>query len=449
MQNLQTTKKTSNNFKLNTMKSTYAIAAALLFSISAFAQKDELKAMKKLEDKMNNLKEGEMPKMEDIAEYKRLLGEAEAKLGAATDEQKIEIYYHKGSFAVAEALMNNSVASTNTAVESFNKVIELEKGSKKQKYTKEIQDLIFPEIKATLVKYAGEYAKQQKFKEVVSLYDAAYKVSPSDTIYLYNAAANAVNAKEYDTALKYYEQLDKLGFTNQRMYYTAKNSNGEVEYYTDKKTRDLLVTAKSHTEPGVFKEPSRRGDIVKNIALLYIQKKDHANAMKAIENAKKTSPNDTSLMMAEAQIYFEAGDMEGYKRTIQGILNNGSKDPVLYFNLGVVAMQGGQNAEAEQYYLKAIEIKPDYADPYVNIATLQLAGEDKIVEEMNSPKTNDKRYNELKKQRDDKYRKAMKYLEQGYKAVQSPENANIKSNLGIMYQALDMEAEYKALKAAQ
>ncbi len=429
------------------MKSTYAIAAALLFSLSAVAQKDELKAMKKIEDKMNNLKEGEMPKMEDIAEYKRLLGEAEAKLGTATDEQKIEIYYYKGSFAVAEAMMTKSIASTNAAIENLNKVIELEKGSKKQKYTKEIQDFIFPEIKATLVKYAGEYANQQKFKEVVSLYEAAYKVSPKDTIYLYNAAANAVNAKEYDTALKHYEQLDKLGFTNQVTYYTAKNiAENKVEYYSDKKTRDLFITAKSHTEPGVFKEPSRRGDIVKNIALLYIQKKDHANAMKAIENAKKTSPNDASLMMAEAQIYYETGDMEGYKRTIKNILDNGSKDPVLYFNLGVVAMQGGQNAEAEQYYLKAIEIKPDYADPYVNIATLQLAGEDKIVEEMNNPKTNDKRYNELKKQRDDKYRKAMKYLEQGYKAVPSPENANIKSNLGIMYQALDMEAEYKALK---
>ena len=125
--NLQTTKKTSNNFKLKTMKSIYAIAASLLFSISSFAQKDELKAMKKIEDKMNNLKEGEVPKMEDIAEYKRLLGEAEAKLSTATDEQKIEIYYYKGSFAVAEAMVTKSIASTNAAIENLNKALSINK----------------------------------------------------------------------------------------------------------------------------------------------------------------------------------------------------------------------------------------------------------------------------------------------------------------------------------
>lgn len=431
------------------MKSTYALAAALLFSIGAFAQKDELKAIKKLDDKLNNLGQNEVPQMSDIQEYKRLLGEAESKMGAATDEQKIEFYYYKGTYQAVEAEMTQSLAILDSAIESLNKVIAMEKSAKKQKYSKEIQDLVIPEIKATLLKYATEATKAQKFKEAVPLYAKIYDVSPKDTLYLYNAAANAVNVQDYDSALKYFEKLDQLGFTGAVTYYTAKNMNGEVEYYGDKKTRDNLVMLKTHTEPSIYKEPSKRADIIKNIALIYIHKKDSANAMKAIENAKKSDPNDTSLLMAEAQILYESGDVAGYKRVIQGVLDKGSKDPVLYFNLGVISAQSGQNAEAETFYKKAIEIKPDYPDPYQNLAILQLAGEDKLVEEMNNPKTTNKRYDELKKLRDDKYRNALKYFEQGYKAVPSPKNESLKTSLGSMYQALEMDAEYKALKGGK
>src|SRR5690606_27838099 len=122
---------------------------------------------------------------------------------------------------------------------------------------------------------------------------------------------------------------------------------------------------------GVHKDPSIRGDIVKNIALLYIQKGDNEKAKMAIGKAKKQNPDDIGLLQAEAQIYYETKDMDAYKRTIKQILDMGSTDPNLYFNLGVTTAQAGQPEEAKQYYKKAVEIDPKYANAYYNLAILE------------------------------------------------------------------------------
>lgn len=426
------------------MKSTYAIAAALLISTGAFAQKDELKALKKISDK-------EQPTPADFTEFKSLLDKAEPLMANATPEQKIDFHYYKGSYAVVSAMMNpaNAQKSINEAVDNFNTVIELEKNSKKKEYTKEIQEQMYPEIKAALLKEAQTLGKQSNFKAAYPLYEMAYKVYPKDTLNLYNAAAFAANAKDYDAALNDFLELEKLGFTGSSVSYTAKNKEGQVEYYGDKKTRDLLVSQKTHTEPGIYREPSKKSDIVKNIALIYLQKGDTENAMKAIERAKKANPGDMTMLSAEAQIYLQQKDYENYKRVVKQILDGGSKDPNLYFNLGVTTSKSpGQEEEAAQYYQKAIELNPKFTSAYLNLGVLQLTGEQKIVDEMNKLGTSAKdikRYDELKAKRDAMYKKAVEYLEKAYKL--EPNNEDVKSILGSLYQGLEMDAEYKALKA--
>ena len=428
------------------MKIKYAIAAALMISISAFAQKDELKALKKLSDREKQ------PTAADIAEFKQLLDKAEPLMGNATPEQQIDFYYYKGSFALVSAMMNPAAAKgyVDSAVENLNKVVDMEKTAKKKLYTKEIQEEIYPEMKSIILTQAQTLGKQSKFKEAYPMYEMAYKVYPKDTLNLFNAAAYAVNAQDYDAALRNFIELERLGFTGTSINYTGKNAaTGQIEYYGDKKTRDLLVTQKQLTEPGIYREPSKKSDIVKNIALIYLHKGDKENAMKAIERAKKANPGDVSMLSAEAQIYLESKDYDNYKKAVKQILDQGSKDPNLYFNLGVTTSKSaGQEAEAEQYYLKAIELNPQFVNAYLNLGILQLNGEDKLVEEMNNLGTSAKelkRYEVVKKQRDDKYRASLKYIEKAYQI--DPKNEDVKTLLGVLYQGLDMEAEYKALKA--
>jgi hypothetical protein len=80
------------------------------------------------------------------------------------------------------------------------------------------------------------------YKESAMAYYAAYTVDPKDQAILYNAAANAVNGQDYDSALKYYEMLDKSGFTGETTSYLAKNkTTGSLDMFPDRLTRDAAV----------------------------------------------------------------------------------------------------------------------------------------------------------------------------------------------------------------
>lgn len=419
----------------------FAIAASLLLSISTFAQKDELKALKKLSKKVENLMDKRKnPSPEIYQEAKQLLVAAEATLPNATEKQKAEYYYYKGGFEILTMNIGKSI-------ESLNKVIEIEKASKK-KYTDEIQNEIFPMLKSIVADQAKLLGQQQKYKEAYPLYEQIYRLSPKDTVQLYNAAAYAVNSQEYADALKYYQELQELGFTGISINYTARDiEKDEVQYFGDKKVRDLYVANKTHDQPSIYREESKKGDIVKNIALIYINQGEKEKAMAALAEAKKENPNDTALLLAESQIYLEAGDYENYKKAVTAVLNLGSKDPNLYFNLGVTTAKSGQAKDAMLYYKKAIELKPDFWQAYQNLGILQLDGEDALVKEMNSLgnlSKEMKRYDELKKERDNMYKEAVVYLEKAHQI--KPDNKDIRSILATLYQGLEMMDKYKAIK---
>ncbi|AXG74814.1 tetratricopeptide repeat protein [Flavobacterium arcticum] len=421
----------------------YLIAASLLLSVSVFAQKDELKALRKMSRDV-------FPEAKDFNDYKSQLSALESKIGAADEEQKADYYYYKGVYGLAQMKANKASAKTylDPTIESFNKVIELESGMKKKKHSEQINNMFYPELRSELINAASALGKQQKYKEAYPLYEKVYRISSKDTVYLYNAAAYAVNSQQYPKALEYYKELQQVGFTGTVLNYTAKNPKGEVEYFGDKKVRDLYVAQQSYTEPAIYREESKKGDIIKNIALIYINQGEKEKGMAALAEAKKANPDDTSLLMAEAQIYLEAKDYENYKKAVTQVLNQGSQDPNLYFNLGVTSSKSGQNEEATLYYKKAIELKPDFVEAYQNLGILQLEGEDAIVKEMNDLGTSSKemkRYDALKKQRDDMYKQAVIYLEKAHEI--KPEDENIKNILGTLYQGLEMMDKYKALKA--
>jgi hypothetical protein len=82
------------------------------------------------------------------------------------------------------------------------------------------------------------------------------------------------------------------------------------------------------------------------------------------------------------------------------------------------------------------------------MAALKLEDEKAIIDEMNKlgTTTNEmKRYDVLKKKREDLFKSTIPYLE---KAVAlDPKNADVTKTLLNVYSALEMTTEYKALKA--
>ena len=430
------------------MKTKYAIAAALLVSISGFAQKDELKAMKKISDK-------DAPSAADMKELKALIDKAEPMMANATNEQKADFYYYKGGYGLyslmtdpAAAQKNPAIALQNltTSVDDLNRVIELEKTAKKKEYTKEIQEQIFPTVKTQLVTMAGALGKQSQFSAAVPLYETAYKMNTKDTLQLYNAAAYAVNAKDYTAALRNFEELDRLGFTNKKINYTAKNPKGEVEYFADAKTRDLYIKS-GYTSPSIHKDPSIRGEIVKNIALIYVQQGNTEKALQAMAKARKANPDDSGLLIAEADLYLKTNNTEMYKKLITEAAQKDPNNADLFYNLGVMTT-ATDKAEAKKHYERALQINPNYVNANINMGVLILEDEQKLVDQMNKLGTSakeQKRYDELKGQRDTLYKKTIPYFETAHKA--DPSNQYVIEVLVSVYQALEMDSQAKAMKA--
>jgi negative regulator of genetic competence, sporulation and motility len=128
------------------MKMQYAVAASLLLSLSAFAQKEELKALKKLDDQKTPITDAQ------VQEYNTLFSAFESKMGAATEEQKRDFYYYRGTYYLVVDIEKNPanvMNAVNKGMEDINKLLEIEKNGKK-KYTEEIQTQLLPQMKMEL-----------------------------------------------------------------------------------------------------------------------------------------------------------------------------------------------------------------------------------------------------------------------------------------------------------
>ena len=420
------------------MKTKYVLlATALLISVATFAQKDQIKAAEKA------FKGG---KSQEAA---TILMDAESLVAAAPDAEKAQYFFVKGN--VLLDLANKKIdtdKNLSLAAKAYQELLGVEKSSGKMKYSAQANTSI-TDIKYKLINAAIADSKVDKQEEsATKLYDA-YLLDQKDTINLYYAASTYVNAKQYTKALKLYDDLKKMNYSGKGTSYFAVNKlNSQEDFFTTAAERDRMIKLGTHEKPRTEVIPSKKGEIYKNIALILVQDGKTEEAKKAVAEARKADPSDNSLALTEANLYLETKDFETYKKMIGEILAQNPNDADLTFNLGVISGNAGNKADAEKYYLKAIEIKPDYINAYINIAALKLEGEKVMIEEMNKLGTSTKdtkRYDELKKKREDLFRSTIPFLKKGVEL--DPKNEDVYKTLLGVYNALEMTAEAKALKA--
>jgi tetratricopeptide (TPR) repeat protein len=414
------------------------LACSLFISVATIAQKDELKAAEK------SMKAG------NSAEAKDILTKAESLIANADNGQKAQFYFLKGN-ALLDLSKKKVDASQNLqdAVTAYNELINVEKSSGKSKYSDQAKAAL-KELKTSLTNDAVADNNEKRYKESAKKLYQVYMMDKKDTTMLYYAAGSALNGADYDMALDYYSKLKDLNFSGIATIYSAKSKiNDTEETFLTLAERDKALKIGTHDTPKVERIPSKRGEIYKNIALIYIQKGNIPEAKKSISNARKTNPQDTSLILAEADLYLKTEDYETYKNLIMEVLTKNPNDADLFYNLGVISAKAknGQ-ADAERYYLKAIEIDPKYKNAYMNLAVLKLEGESKLVTEMNKLGTtpaDNKKYEALKTKRQNLYKSAIPFLEKAYQLFDG--DKDIKATLLNVYNALDMTDKYKALKA--
>jgi Flp pilus assembly protein TadD len=253
----------------------------------------------------------------------------------------------------------------------------------------------------------------------------------------------------YKRQLKYYQELKALNYTGADMAYYAINKETKKEdSFNTKAERDIYLKGNSHEKPRDEKLPSKRPEIFKNIALIYVELGKSAEAKAAIKEARIENPEDVALILTEADLFLKEKDMVSYKKLIVEALEKNPNDAILVFNLGVVSYNNKELVDAEKYYAKAIELDPKYVDAYLNLAILKLDAEKSLIEKMNKLGTSTaemKKYDVLKKQREDVYKSAIPYLKKVTEL--SPDNVEAVKTLIGVYNALEMFDEAKVLKA--
>ena len=276
----------------------------------------------------------------------------------------------------------------------------------------------------------------------------AYQIDPENgKDYLYFAASNSVNAKAYDRALELYFILKEIQYTGITTTYfvteVATNKEievSEMEYGIYKKSKDYI-------NPKEVESESKYPEIVKNIALIYAQKGESEKAIAAVQEARKSNPEDLNLILTEANLYIELDEKEKFKELINQAIEKDPDNANLYFNLGVVNNDLGDRDAARGFYEKAIALDPNFEAAYLNLVALILEGEAAVVEEMNSlgtSRADNARYDVLKNEREALYKECVPILK-GLIAVSNNEEA-IKTLMNI-YGTLGENQGYMEMKA--
>ncbi|SEA32149.1 Tetratricopeptide repeat-containing protein [Flavobacterium gillisiae] len=420
------------------MKSKYVVlASALLISVASFAQKDEMKAAEKAFKKGNS------------QEAATILQGAESLISNASDDEKAQFFFLKGNTYLD--LANKKVdtdKNLSLAADAYLSLVDVEKASGKSKYSSQATKSII-EIKYKLINSAIADSKVDKHGESAKkLYDA-YLLDKKDTLNLYYAASTYVNAKEYDKAMKLYEELKANNYSGKATNYLAVNKiSDEEDLFTTAAERDKVVKLGTHEKPRNEVIPSKRGEIYKNMALILVDAGKTEEAKKAISEARAANPEDTSLILTQANLYLQTKDFETYKKLINEVLEKSPNDADLVFNLGVLSANAKDAVNAEKYYARAIVINPKYVNAYINMAALKLDAETSIIVEMNKLGTSDKdmkRYAVLKTQRQNIFKSVIPFLEKALEV--DSKNDDVAKTLLNVYSALEMTTEKKALEA--
>ena len=408
------------------MKFYFPMFLAALISYAAVAQKKELKSAQKLVDASLYKKA-----LVALDEMQPLIENADAKY--------ISHYYY------LYGISKQKSKDFDGAIAAFDKANFIEESANLKKYSTLIR-LNIPSLTNDLINEAVDLNSLQEYQAASKLLNMAYQIDPqNNTDYLYYAASSAVNAGDYDTSLNYYLLLEDLNYEGRKtIYYATEISSGEEIEVPDAATLAIYKKSKEFTNLREDLTPSRRPEIVKNIALIYVQKGDNDAAMKAVKDARILSPKDVGLILTEADLYNKIGDEVRFASLMEEAISQDPNNAVLYYNLGVVNGNKGNRDASISYYKKAIELDPAYEATYLNLASVILEGESDIVDQMNklgNSAAENKKYDALKQKREVLFLEAVPYLEKLISI--NPKNTDALTTLKNIFGTIGDTANFK------
>lgn len=406
------------------MKKQVLIAAALMATVMSYGQKKELKKADKAVAKG------------DYTEAMTYLTQVENLLGAADAEQRAEFYVLKTETLTATAGDKN-FDKLQMAAEN----LEMAKTADTGNEYKARLDKVASKLEVAIAQNAIADRSTSDFKRAAKKLETAYNIK-KDTLYLYYAASTAMDGQDYQAAIDYYSTLVDLGYTGISTEYTALNTDtNQRESWPTAKQRDLMVKLGTHTEPKKEVSETVYPQLVKNLALSYVEAGDLDGAKQTFEKAKQLNPNDATLLIYEANIYADSGDNAKFMELTKQALALQPDNAALVYNVGVSMMNAGDYDAAITQFENALKLEPSNTNAALNLSTSYIEKGNKLTKLMNelgSTKADFAKYDAYNAEKTTYYQAGSKALEDYLKANPAGENnLDIYRQLKNIYAALD------------
>lgn len=264
------------------MRSKFVIlATVLLVSVCGLAQKNQIKAAQGQLNSGNP--QGALTTLK-ATEY---------LIVNAADEDKSDFYFLKAKVFLTLADKNiASAENLSLAVSTYEELIAEEVAYGNLKYAVQARAAI-KEIKNNLENSAISDSNSGKYIDCAGKMYYLFQMDKKDTLKLFYAASNYVNAKNYDLALKHYKELTQLNYSGAGMeYYATNKKTNTEELFSSLASRDASVKEGTHEKSRNFMAPSKRTEIYKNMGYIYSEKGDLDSAEKCYKKIIEFDPKN-------------------------------------------------------------------------------------------------------------------------------------------------------------
>ena len=261
---------------------------------------------------------------------------------------------------------------------------------------------------------------------------------------LSNAAIEAFTAQKFELSSNYFEKVLNLEATS--LFKTENTVDTAIMYNTglaainakqfDKAIKYFGLTARYGYNPG---------SSYVQIINAYLQKGDSVASLNTMKEAIIRYPDDQNILIQLFNYYFTRGKTEEAIAYIDKAILNEKDNPSFHLNKGFALDKLERHEDAIREYELAIKLKPDYTDAYYNIGVIYYNKGIKQFDLANAIPTNEQaKFETEKKKSEDEFAKAVPYLE---KAVEyNPLDSYIKDQLKNLYYRLKMMDKLEKMK---
>lgn len=293
---------------------------------------------------------------------------------------------------------------------------------------------------------AGEF-KKKNYSGAATLYKVAYQ-STQDTAHYYKAAKSHLLAKEYDEAFKAYQRLIEMGFTDATVRYVATNTKtNEREAFASPYSRNTAIEEGTHVKPEIIRSRSKTPELLRALTTASIQLNRSSAAIALIDKVVAKESNDKVLLNQVFHLYRQLGDTDKHYKIMDLLIEESPNDPNLYYNLGVSSAQSNDHDKSIEFFKKTLELDPGHMNANINLSRIIMEKEKAIVDEMNNlgvSTDDDKRYEQLKMERQKIYSEALPYLENILES--QPKNLEVVKTLMNIYSSTGQNREFSLMK---